>query len=189
MSDLTIGYRRIKDAAFREPPSFLRFGYIDLDYRPGRQLIAAKWRQIKKLLTSELLNGTNLKFRGRINQTEPSDFANHSQLLDHIGNELLPICNRCQSYEFRINIWFDENDTASTISSILEMQPVNECSHVKFVLYDWKVTPLPFPVEGIENWIRSSGSSANKQGGKFLRITMPKISNGPEIYDHFKKVL
>ena len=48
----------------------------------------------------ESMNGAKIEFRGKIDQEHMSSFNNHETLLEHIGNELLPIWNNCCRYEF-----------------------------------------------------------------------------------------
>ena len=165
-------------------------GQIGVNYRPGQQQITAKCESSRKLLLplSSALNGAKLELDGRIDRNDLSDFSDHSMLLAHLGNDLLPICNGFRAYEFRIS--FLSEQTASTfISSILEMGPARDCANVKFVILG-TYRPTHLPVEAITNWFFHSVAEEKKRKNrekKTLEIQMQNISNGAEIQTHLKE--
>ena len=131
-----ISYRQISlDAALPEPPSFLRFNVVRVNYCPGQQQITAKCESIRKLLLplASALNGAKLEFDGRIDRNDLCDFSDHSMLLAHLGNDLLPLCIGLRAYEFRIS-FLSEQTAPNVISLILEMGPARNCANVKFVI-------------------------------------------------------
>ena len=95
-------------------PSFLRFDKIDIyiltlpdenDEDEGiwdTQLIAEKCQlfedQLK--LIKPALNGSILYFDIIIDQSNPSRFYDHDEVLKYLRNKLLPICDKSRGYEF-----------------------------------------------------------------------------------------
>ena len=163
-----------------------------MNYRPGRQSIAAKCESIRKLLlplaSTSAFKGAKLKFDGRIDRYNWSDFRDHSMLLAHIGNDLLSICNDWHAYEFRMS-FLSEKSAQTVISSILEMGPVSDCANVKFVILGIN-QPTPLPVESITNWFFHSVAEDRKRKireKKSLEIRMNGISNGEEIQTRLKE--
>ena len=142
------------DAFLPEPPPFLRFDVVSVNYRRGHQPIATKCESVRKLLlplkSTSALNGAKLEFDGRIDRTDLSDFSDHSTLLSHLSNDLFPISNGCRAYEFRM-LFMSEESASNVISSILEMGPVSDCANVKFVILG-KGQRTALPVEAITNW-------------------------------------
>ena len=188
-----ISYRQISlDAALPEPPSFLRFNVVSVNYRPGQQQITAKCESIRKLLLSlkstSALNGAKLEFDGRIERNDLSDFSDHQMLLAHIGDDLLPLCIGLRAYEFRIS-FLSEKTAPNVISSILGMGPARNCANVKFVILGID-QPTPLPVEAITNWFSHSVTEERQrknQEKKTLEIRMENISNEEEIQTRLKE--
>ena len=179
------------DAVLPEPLLFLRFDVVNLNYRPGRQPIAAKCESIRKLLlpfkSTLALNGAKLEFYARINHCV-SHFSDHSMLLAHIGNNLLPICNAFRACEFYVS-FLSEQSAPTVISSILEMGTVSDCSNVRFIIFG-KNQPTYLPVEAITNWFLHNIAEDKKRKNrkkKSLEIRMNGISNGAEIQTRLKE--
>ena len=165
-------------------------GQIGVNYRPGQQQITAKCESSRKLLLplSSALNGAKLELDGRIDRNDLSDFSDHSMLLAHLGNDLLPICNGFRAYEFRIS-FLSEKTAPNVISLILGMGPARNCANVKFVILGID-QPTPLPVEAITNWFSHSVTEERQRknrGKKSLEIRMENISNGPEIQTRLKE--
>ena len=159
--------------------------YTSLDQKP----IAAKCESVKELLLplTAALNGAKLRFDERIDRNFLSDFSDHSMLFDHLGNDLLPICNRCLAYEFRLNLLPGERAPV-LISSILKMGPVRDCNNVVFELFaaarrTTRTTPLP--VETITEWFIQGVEEGKAK--KSLEIRMGNISNGAEVEARLKE--
>ena len=181
-----ISSRPISVHTILDPPPFIRFQVVSVNYRHGLQPIAAKCDSIRKLLlplkSTSALNGAKLEFDVRIDRNDLCDFSDHSMLLAHLGNDLLSICNGCRAYEFHLS--FLSGKAASiVISSILAMGPVSDCRNVKFVILGIN-RPTPLPVEAITNWFFHSVFEERKRKNrenKALEIRMDGISNGTEI--------
>ena len=56
-------------------------------------LLIDVWIRRNNLIKYVLSDANNLIFRAGIDQNDQSNFNNHSQLLEHISNELIPICD------------------------------------------------------------------------------------------------
>ena len=139
------------------------------------------------------LNGSNsIKFVGRINENDQSGFSNHLQLLNHVQEELLPICDSTYKYHFQIQFQTqsDESASANVIRRILQMHPVDRCSNVEISLCQLKEQSNKLPIKAVSKFfdrkcIKFDGDSI------YLRITYiwQKIRNVRAICDHFKKVI
>ena len=178
-----------------ELPPYIRFATVRLEYRRGRGRIGEKCAAINQLLPpfAMALKGSKLVFIGGVDQYAQYEFSNHSQLLHHIGNELLPICDYCREYEFSVAFWSDNSARAARkiISSLLQMDPIKRSSNITFTLFHvYQETELP--IDEIENWLiySSQGKEANlqKQKEKFLQIQMENIQNNTEMNDRLKEV-
>ena len=189
-------------------PSFLRFDVVELDYRIGAYeddesiSIGKKCEWIQMILKSfkQALNGSKLQFLCNINYPTPylkSDFTDHSQLLEHVGKELLPICNACQTYKFEISFYWNYGTAKNVIAGILQFVEIDLCSDVQFSFcFDNGDGPADeeLPIEVIGNWLnRTLDESSSGQGhkGRFLDIECQwnnKFENVEEMIDHLKKV-
>ena len=177
------------DIVLPEPPLFLRFDVVSVNYCRGEQPIASKCESVKKLLLplASALNGAKLEFDGRFDRTDLSDFSDHSTLLSHLSNDL-PISNNCRAYEFRLR-FLSEKTAQTVISSILEMGPARNCANVKFVIFG-TYQPTALPVEAITNWFFHNVAEDRKRKireKKSIEIRMNGISNGPEIQTRLKE--
>ena len=186
----------IADGVLPAPSSYLRFGVVSLNYRLDGQPISEKCESIRKHLTllSATLNGAKLKFDGRIDPYDSSDFHDNSMLLAHIGNELLPICNQCRAYEFHISfpmLPLFAQDPSSAISSILKMEPVRHCYYVKLTLLGID-SQKALPVEAITNWffhgVDDQKHKKQKVKEKVLSIRHSNILNGTEVIHRLNEV-
>ena len=84
-----------------------------------------------------------------INKNDQSQFHDHSQLLEHLREQLLPICDSSPFYSFSIDFQSDNDAAADFIAQILQMHPITRCQEVSFY-YD-NVTFIQLPVEVIAN--------------------------------------
>ena len=166
--------------------------HVDYKYRlcPRQHPIAKKCQSVRKLLLplASTLNGAKLEFYCQIDQNDLSDFSDHQMLLDHIGNDLLPICNAFRAYEFHLK-FLSEKSAPTVISSILGMGPARNCPNVKFVIFGIDL-PTALPVKAISNWFFHCVVEDKKRKNrkkKSLEIKMNKISNGTEIQTHLKE--
>ena len=182
---------------------FVRFAAVKLDYNAGSHLIANKCEifasQLQKL--PRLNEANSICVLATVNQKVLGYFIDHTQLLEHLRNRLLPICGNCRRFEFRIYLGSDsDKDTvANIITEILEMQQVNECSNVCISLvipnqYDYRL-----PVKTISNWLHRNRNvdkdgtgkeiANQKQRERILEIEAVYISNVLEMLNHLKEVL
>lgn len=202
---LLIGNERtnISQNDLAEFPQFLRFGRIELRYNHfyGPIPIGEKchsfvnWLQpIKKAATD-----SNIYFRGWINKNSGTTFSDHFQLQEHIRNELLPICDSSRRYTFDIRFFSDENAGTNFIEEILQMDPINSCSTLIFVLSGPENHQLQLPIEAISTWLnRRSDGIYEKLEKRYLYIvtqalwvskgSRPSIQNGRDLCDLLKKV-
>ena len=176
---------------------FLRFDAIRLDYNAGSHQIANKCEifasQLQKL--SRLHETNSICVWATVNQKGRGYFIDHTQLLEHLRNRLLSICGYCRQYKFLISLKSDKGTVANIITSILQMQQVNECSNVGISL----VIPNQYeqlPIETISNWLHRNHRNTDNGGNEFvnhkerlLEINIAYISNLVEMLNHFKKVL
>ena len=192
---------------------FVHFDAINLNYESGSHLIANKCEMfvshLKKL--QQVGNANSICVSANISQKQAQrhkrhgDFRNHKQLLKHLRNELLPICGYCRQFEFRIGLVYDNYAVTNVITSILQMQQVNECSNVYISLVipnQYEELPVgvgageQLPVEAISKWLHRS---QNTNGGnefvnqsqheRVFEIDVGKVSNVMEMCSHLKKVI
>ena len=180
---------------------FLRFDDVILYYNDDSHPIANKCEifasQLQKL--PRLNESNSISVWATVNQKRRDHFIDHTQLLEHLRNLLLPIFRNCRRYEFRISLGSDKDTVANIVTSILEVQQVNECSNVGIHLgevrpfrYDYRL-----PVETISNWLHRSRNADNgenefsnqKQRERVLEIEAVYISNVLEMLNHLKEVL
>ena len=125
-----------------------------------------------------------------INQNDQTKFRDHSQLFDHIREQVLPIFDSSPFYSFYIDFQSDNNDGAADfIAQILQMCPIIRGREVYFH-YD-NETFIQLPVEVITNWLhRNSDDGIGCTGRRFLEMNNRiKIQNAEEICDHLKTVI
>ena len=97
-------------------PQFLRFDDANLNYCCGTIPIKEKCQLIVNYLQllKKALNGSKLiTFIVGINDKCPSMFSNHLKLLNHIQEELMPICDSSHGYKFTIHFNSDKNTGAN----------------------------------------------------------------------------
>ena len=141
----------------------------------------------------EVLNGSLLSFCGTIHQDRPDLLA---KLLEHLRDELLPICALARGYKFEIYLCSDENAGTNVIDQILQMPQVDRSSNVKFELYYSSPSTLKsiqLPVKAISNWLHRTYDGikiiGQTQTKRCLEIETFKITNATKMFDHIKKVL
>lgn len=196
-------------------PQFLRFDTVELSYDGGLnrrielysqfdqrikrrtkrraelQSISKKCQlSVKHLqpLKAALKESNLIYFVGRICQKNLDEFQDHSQLINHLREELLPICNSARLYKFRICFNSDKNSTANVITSILEMV---HGSNVEIELYSHN--PNKLPIDSIAKWLGQEGNRINaidqKKQVKFLKIQLVGIQNVFEMCGHLTEVI
>lgn len=130
-----------------------------------------------------------------VDQTNQSDFNDHSALFNYLGNRLLQICNTAHRYTFIIWIDSDENLIANSVASILELPQIIHCKRVNIRLGRFLLDqPIELPIESISNWLVGMGMpeeeiKIRKKGqNRFLKISSDRISNAQQICEHLKEV-
>ena len=124
--------KEVSQTDLQAMPAFVLFDTIAVNYYPGEELLTQKSKWIVLVLQplKHCINGANLEFYCDINSSYDSDFNDHSTLLAHIGNELLPICSACRSYKFVINFYSDYSSATKIIEKFfnsVQSIPVEKC--------------------------------------------------------------
>ena len=175
-------------------PQFLRFDHVELDYQNIYQTlsIVEKCQSVVNYLEPLKLSDSNLiHFIGAINKNNRSHFSNHSQLLDHLQNELLPIWGSSRGYKFEIYLFLDEVSHTNLIAQILQLPRIDCCSNVeiKLPLSVFTMHPMQFPIETISNWLhRNCNGTEERSKKRFLRIYSSSFLCARELCNHLKKV-
>lgn len=184
-------------------PSFLRFNTVSLCYETFQnfkfQSIEEKCQSFVNYLLpfkNKALYDTNLiSFFGRIHKNDPNAFSCHTQLLDHVRDELLPVCNSSRGYKFEILFYSDINAATHVITSIIKMSlAFDRCTGLEIILraplisnYEWNLSGS-VPIEAISNWLNQKCDGTNeKLKERILRISSGNSQKFQELIDHFKK--
>ena len=120
-----------------------------------------------------------------IDQSEPSCFYDHSNVLEYLRNRLLPICDKSRGYEFCIGFESDANTARFVISSILQMDQIDRSSNLTFWLSTADRTKLPF--EEISHWLHRSCDDGGRRE-RSLTIKLAEVENLVEVLTHLKEV-
>ena len=143
--------------------------------------------QLFKIALSELEKFT---FFAEINEDDHTQFNDHSQLLDHLRQQVLPICNSSTDYKFHINFISDKNAAETVTAQILQMHPINldRCSSVSFSYGDDLL--LQLPVVEISAWLSRDldGKNPQKEKRTLFFDKFLKVQSAVEICSHFKEV-
>ena len=145
-------------------------------------------------LKSAINDKSVIEIEANISQDYSGHFKDHSQLLDHIKYQIIPICNSYRSYKFLIHFNSDYNAVTNVISSILNLLEARRCSSAAIQIYfgkgfDGQKSQLP--VEVISNWLESAhGVEMNIRNKKenFLKISVDSIQNAQQMVNHLKMV-
>ena len=179
-------------------PQFLRFDCAKFNYRTPNigyvtAPIAKKCQSVINYLQEMKLNDANLiNFICGIDKNNPSYFSDHSQLLDHFQNKLLPICGTSRGFKFEIYLFSDGVSYINLIAKILQMPQIECCSNVEIILNGRSLYPMQFPIESISNWLhRNCDGIEEKSKERFLRIFSFSFlcARELELCDHLKKVI
>ena len=181
---------------------FLRFRSVTLNYNDlpynidlGFQSIDKKCHLFVKHLKplkAAFSDSTKIEFNADIGESQ-NNFGDPLQLLNHLRNKLLPICDSVRHYEFAIRFCSHEASTTDILDSILRMPPINSSTNVKFNLYQFRILPQFVPVDAISAWLDRSNNMVMKckhqqKTPLELRIYMCGVENVQELSEHFKKV-
>ena len=176
---------------------FLRFDSVFLIYNCGLQSIYDKLYILQnqlQLFKTAFIDLKEFTLSAKIDKNDRSQFNYHTQLLDHIREQLLPICDSSSVYSFQIDFQSDKDAAGNVIGQILQLPQINRCQKVRFHYYN--ETFIQLPVEVISNWLNRNsdgaiGSSGTGQSKKVRYILMNnriKIQNAVEMCDRLKIV-
>ena len=175
---------------------FLRFKTFYMLYNDGSISIDEKLHLLQdqlQLFGTALSDLKKITLSAKINSNDQSQFRSHFQLLDHIRDQLLPICDSSPFYSFSIDFQSDNAVAADFIATILQMRPITRCRDVLFI-YE-KAIFIQLPVKVISNWLnRDSDDGIGYTGqGKEMRLLATnyriKVQNAVEMFDHMKMVI
>lgn len=181
-------------AILTDLPQFVRFDRVLLWYY-GELSIEEKFKlygNYLQLLKKALNDANSIKFFCKIDQNDGHAFRNHSQLLNHVQNDLLAICDSSRGYAFVIDLHSDTNAGANVMDQILEMHPIGRCSNLEIKIiefYGRSEHQIQLPIELISNWLHRKLDGINeKSKERFLRISSENIQNIREMCNHLKTV-
>ena len=182
---------------------FLRFDEVELDYNSGSHLIANKCEIFASQLqnVARLSEANSICVWATVNQNirmrrDRGHFLDHSQLLNHLRDVLLPICGYCRQYKFLFPLpWQTErqNKGSVLIKSILKMQQIIGCPNV---IIEFGGNYKQFPLKCISNWLLRN-QNTNNGGNEFANQDQQErileieacYSDIVGMLNHFKKVL
>ena len=195
---------------------FLRFRSVTLNYNDwlnyddGFQSIGKRCQlfvtHLKPLKTA-LSDSTKIEFNADIGSGQiqfvgegQNNFRDPLQLLNHLRNELLPVCDSVRRYEFAIRFFSHGASAIDILYAILRMQPMTFSTNVEFNLYQPRgYLPQFLPVDAIDPisaWLDRSNDMVMKckQQQKTpldLKVYLQgvrNVQNAQELFEHFKKV-
>ena len=176
---------------------FLRFNSVFLIYEPDSQSIDEKLHllhnqlQLFKTAFSDL---GEITLSAGINKNDQSQFRNHSQLLDHVREQVLPICDSSPFYSFHVDFQSNNDGAVDFIEQVLQMRSIIRCHKVLF--HYANETFIQLPVEIIANCLNRNsddgigwtGTGQSKKVRYILLNNRIKIQNAVEICDRLKIV-
>lgn len=187
--------------ALKDFPRFLRFNEVRLLYLDDCQfpkiptipldvkcrLFADQLKTLKKALNY----ANHIYLDVDINSGNTFHFSDHSELIEYLSDEILPICDSARSYEFDVVFEGDsgdENSASDFIDEILQTEGVKRCSNVKFCCQISPPTHLP--IECISNWLQVPYLCGNMRKERILDIGIGReLQNARQLCDHLKEVL
>ena len=147
---------------------------------------------VKYLQRLKLNDSIVIHFIFAIKNNSRNDFSDHSQLLDHLRNELLPICGSSRGYKFEICPFSDPISQTNLFAQILQIPRIDFCSNVEIKLNEFTSYQMNFPIELISNWLHRNRTDRieEKPTERVLQLCSSG-SNFPfarELCDHLTKV-
>ena len=178
---------------------FLIFEELYIIYDEGSVSIDEKLQLLQhqlQLFKTAFSDLKEITLSANINQNDQTQFHDHTHLLDHLREQLLPICNSSSvdNYNFFVDFQSDNDGAADFIAQILQMRPIIRCREVYFD-YD-NETFIQLPVEVIANWLNrdSDGEIDSTETGqskkeRYLGMNNQiKIQNAVEMCDRMRMV-
>ena len=181
---------------------FLRFEKVKLPYDDFPFLSIDKKCHlfVKRLkpLRAALSDSTTIHFNASIDyELTPAltiNFGGPLQILNHLRNELLPICASARCYEFTIRFCLRYVSATNILDSILQMSPIISSTNVQFNLYHSYFMSheilTRLPVDAISAWLDRPNNMIMKHRNTplKLKVYLDGVQNTQELFEHFKKV-
>ena len=203
-----VGYSPFRDISHKQLGLFLRccefirfenvkLYYNDYDFKPDFQSIGKKChlfvKHLKPLKTA-FSDSTKIEFNADMGEGQ-NKFRDPLQLLNHLRNELLPVCDSARRYKFAIRFFSHKASTTAILDSILKMAPINSSANVEFNLYQPNSisTHSVDAIDAISAWLDRSNDAVMKckqQQKKPIELSvyLRGVQNVQELCEHFKKV-
>ena len=178
-------------------PTFLRFDIVELTVSDieltkwENQRIADKCQLFENHLQviKPALDSSNLIFCGDVDEDDPCCFHDHSQVVNYLRNQLLPICKKSRGFELIAYFASDKNAGRYMIASFRQMLQIDCCMNVQIGLFGTNMAKLP--IEEISQWLhrKRSASKISSKQVRSLLIYLSQSESTMEMHDHLKKVL
>lgn len=142
----------------------------------------------------QALYDTNMvEFYAHVSENDRHHFNDHSQLLEHIRNQILPICNSSRGYYFYINFISNENSVSTMMASILKQSEIIRCSNIEIEFAMQYFEQKQLPIEEISCWLKQSAcgieNSVQNLKKRFLELTLfVGIQNAQDLLEFLTKV-
>ena len=178
---------------------FLRFKTSYILYNGGSISVDEKLQLLHyhlRLFETALSDLEKVLLSATINQNDQSLFRNHSQLITHLREKVLPICDSSPVYLFQIDFKSDRDAAENLIGQILQLPSINRCQDVYFDYTN--ETFIQLPVVVISNWLHRNsddgigGTDGTEQDKKQRSLAMNnriRIQNAVGMCDHMKMVI
>ena len=175
--------------------AFLRFKNLWILYDGGSISIDEKLQLIQcqlKLFETALSDLEKITLIAAINRNDQSRIRDHSQLLDHLGGQVLPICHS-SAYHFFIDFQSDNDAAGNVVGQILQLVSINRCREVYF--HYKNETFIQLPVDAISNWLNRNSNDQIDSAGRgnkahlLLMDRLIRIQNAVAMCDHLKMVI
>ena len=169
---------------------FLRFKTLWIIYSKGSTSIDEKLQLLQdqlQLFKTALSDVKKIALSAGINQNDQSQFRDHSQLLAHFREQVLPICDSSLVYNYSVFIDFKSNNDAAgnVIGQILQLPSINRCQEV-YLHYD-NETFIQLPVDAIANWLNRNSDDGIGGIGQGKKRRFLAMNN--QIKMHWKCVI
>ena len=176
---------------------FLRFENVVLSYRDSGSMSIDKkchlFLKHLKPLKEAFNDSTKIEFNAYMGGFQ-DEFRDPLQLLNHLRNELLPICDSARRYVFAISFFSHEASITAILEAILQMPPINLSTNVEFNFNRRnELLPQFVPVDAISAWLDRADHMVMKCKQQLkkpleLKACLCQVQNAHELFEHFKKV-
>ena len=134
-----------------------------------------------------------ISFTAEINENDRTQFCDHSQMLAHLREKVLPFFETATVYNFDIEFRSHKNAVGTVTAEILQMHPISH-SRCSFVAFDYrtfrKYLSIQLPVAEISAWLSRNldGNNQQKEKRTLFFDCHSEVQNVVEICNHFKEV-